>query len=236
MSINRVTAAVDDILSRIHSGEFAVGQAIPPEAELASLLDVSRPTMREAVRSLSTKGVLRVVHGRGTFVNPVRSWTDLPTMINALQQKESPRQIGLQLIELRRMIEVGACGLAARNRTDDDVEILTAHLDAFDEAVRNNNISGITQADIAFHSAILFASANPFLPTIMLTLQDALSTSRKHTSSDPEIRARAQVHHRAILAAIIEQDEMKAKNAMRAHMTQTKDDIANGLSDQPLGE
>ena len=134
MSTDRVTAAVDDILSRIHSGEFGTGHSLPPEAELAALLDVSRHTMREAVRSLSTRGVLTVVHGRGTFVNPVRSWTDLPTMISALERTESPRQIGLQLIELRRMIEVGACGLAARNRTDEDLSALRGHLETFSSA------------------------------------------------------------------------------------------------------
>ncbi|WP_054952635.1 FadR/GntR family transcriptional regulator [Flaviflexus massiliensis] len=235
MSTDRVTATVDDILSRIHSGEFGTGHSLPPEAELAALLDVSRPTMREAVRSLSTRGVLTVVHGRGTFVNPVRSWTDLPTMISALERTESPRQIGLQLIELRRMIEVGACGLAARNRTDEDLSALRGHLETFSSAEEAGDIAGVAQADMDFHSAILVASSNPFLPTIMLPLQDALSSSRRRTSENPEIRGRASYHHRAILAAIEAGDESRAKDAMRAHMTQTRNDIANHLSDQALG-
>lgn len=235
MSVDRVTAAVDDILSRIHSGEFTIGQALPPETDLANLLEVSRPTMREAVRALSTRGVLRVVHGRGTFVNPIRSWTDLPTMIDALVRVESPREIGLQLIELRRMIEVGACGLAARNRTEDDLVALEAHLASFARAEQTGDIDGIARADLAFHTAILSASENPFLPAIMFPLVDALSASRRHTSSDPEIRERAAGHHRAILAAIAAGDETAAKNAMRAHMTQTRDDIATRLPDQPLG-
>lgn len=231
MSIDRVTAALDAILSRIHSGEFPVGKALPPEAELATLLDVSRSTMREAVRSLSTRGVLRVVHGSGTFVNPVAAWTDLPTMVDALTRTESPRTIGLQLIELRRMIEVGACGLAARHCTENDIAELERHLVRYAEAEEAGDIEAVTQADIAFHTAILKASTNPFLPTILLPLQDALSASRRYTSSDPRIRERADRHHRAILDAIRDRDETRAKDAMRAHMTQTRDDIAAYLPD-----
>lgn len=231
MSIDRVTGALDAILSRIHSGEFPVGEALPPEADLAALLDVSRPTMREAVRSLSTRGVLSVIHGRGTFVNPVAKWTDLPTMIDALNRTESPRQIGLQLIELRRMVEVGACGLAARNRTAEDIAELDGFLTAYARAEDRGDIDAVAQADLSFHSAILTASANPLLPAVLLPLQAALTASRKHTSSDPQIRKRATGHHRAILDAIIAGDEMRAKDAMRAHMTQTRDDITAHLSD-----
>lgn len=232
MSIDRVTSALDAILSRIHSGEFPVGKALPPEAELATLLEVSRPTMREAVRSLSTRGVLRVVHGSGTFVNPVPSWTDLPTMIDALNRTESPRHIGLQLIELRRMIEVGACGLAARHRTEADIAELEGHLARYDEAEEAGDIDAVAHADLAFHTAILKASTNPFLPAVLLPLQDALSASRRYTSSDPQIRERASGHHRAILDAIGDGDEASAKDAMRAHMTQTRNDIAAHLPDR----
>lgn len=231
MSIDRVTGALEAILSRIHSGEFPVGKALPPEAELATLLDVSRPTMREAVRSLSTRGVLRVIHGSGTFVNPVPSWTDLPTMIDALNRTESPRQIGLKLIELRRMIEVGACGLAAQHRTEADIAELEGHLALYSEAEAAGDIDAVAHSDLAFHTAILKASTNPLLPAILLPLRDALSASRRHTSSDPKIRERATGHHRAILDAIKDRDESRAKNAMRAHMTQTRDDIAAHLSD-----
>ncbi|WP_182353231.1 FadR/GntR family transcriptional regulator [Flaviflexus huanghaiensis] len=231
MSIDRVTAALDAILGRIYTGEFPVGEALPPEVDLAALLDVSRPTMREAVRALSTRGVLRVEHGRGTFVNPVPTWTDLPTMIEALNRTESPRQIGLQLIELRRMIEVGACGLAARNRSDEDVTELSRLLAAYTQAEEAGDIDAVARNDLAFHSTILKASTNPFLPAILLPLQEALSASRRRTSSDPRIRERATYHHHAILDAIRDRDEARAKDAMRAHMTQTRDDIAAHLSD-----
>lgn len=236
MSVDRVTSAIDTILARIHSGEFPVGEALPPEADLATMLEVSRPTMREAVRSLSTKGVLRVIHGRGTFVNPVASWTDLPAMVEALGRSQSPREIGLQLIELRRMIEVGACGLAARNRTDDDIAVLTELLTMFEDAAETGDIDTIAKADLAFHTTILEASANPFLSVIMHPLQDALSASRKQTSADSRIRRRAAEHHRIILSAIIDGDEARAKDAMRKHMTQTRDDIAAYLPDQPVAD
>ena len=221
-----VDGAIDSILDQIIEGTIADDEALPPEAELASLLDVSRPTMREAVRSLSDRGVLRVVHGRGTFVNPRDQWRDLPTVIRAMARTTPKRELGIQLTQVRRMIEVGACGLAALNRSEADVEEMRALLDRYDEANAAGDAEAATQIDIDFHTAILQASGNPFLATIMNPLSEALYASRYTTSSLADVRERAQGHHRRIVERIAAGDSAGAKEAMRDHMTQTHDDIA----------
>ena len=221
-----VDEAIQGILDRVVDGEFPAASALPPEADLAALLEVSRPTMREAVRSLSDRGVLRVVHGRGTFVAPQEEWRDLPTLIGVLARTTPSRDLGLQLIQVRRMLEVGAAGLAAEHRSDDDVARMQALLDSYDSAASQEDVDEVAALDIAFHEAILAASGNPFLAAIMQPLAEALSASRRTTAAREDVRSRAQEHHRRIFQAISDGDPAAAKDAMRAHMTQTHDDIA----------
>ena len=221
-----VDEAIQGILDRVVDGEFPAASALPPEADLAALLEVSRPTMREAVRSLSDRGVLRVVHGRGTFVAPREEWRDLPTLIGVLARTTPSRDLGLQLIQVRRMLEVGAAGLAAEHRSDDDVARMQALLDSYDSAASQEDVDEVAALDIAFHEAILAASGNPFLAAIMQPLAEALSASRRTTAAREDVRSRAQEHHRRIFQAISDGDPAAAKDAMRAHMTQTHDDIA----------
>lgn len=222
-----VDQAINAILDRVLDGTFAVDEALPPETELASLLEVSRLTMREAVRSLSDRGVLRVVHGRGTFLTPRDQWRDLPMVIRALARETPKRELGVQLTQVRRMIEVGACGLAADNRTDADVAEMRELLDSYDDAAARGDLDEVVRLDIEFHSAILRASGNPFLATIMTPLAEALHTSRATTAARADVRDRAQGHHRRIAEMIAAGDPDGAKDAMRAHMTQTHDDISS---------
>ncbi|MBB1511033.1 FadR family transcriptional regulator [Tessaracoccus sp. MC1679] len=221
-----VDEAIQGILDRVVDGGFPAGSALPPEADLAALLEVSRPTMREAVRSLSDRGVLRVVHGRGTFVAPREEWRDLPTLIGVLARTTPSRDLGLQLIQVRRMLEVGAAGLAAENRNDVDLTAMRAVLDGYDEAAARADVDEVVRLDLAFHGLVLKASGNPFLAAIMQPLAEALSASRQTTAAREDVRARAQEHHRRILEAISGGDASAAKDAMRAHMKQTHDDIA----------
>ncbi|WP_296140405.1 FadR/GntR family transcriptional regulator [uncultured Tessaracoccus sp.] len=226
-----VDGAIEAIMEHIAAGTFVPDEALPPESELANLLDVSRPTMREAVRALTDRGVLHVIHGRGTYVAPQTAWRDLPTLIAMLARTTPPRALGEQLTQVRRMLEVGACGLAAANRDDEDLAALQALLDDYDEAAKRSDLEGIVRCDLAFHERILHASGNPFLAPIMRSLQEALHASRRVTSARAEVRARATEHHHRVLAAIVAQDVPGAKDAMRAHMTQTLEDLIASAQD-----
>ncbi|MDO5672119.1 MAG: FadR/GntR family transcriptional regulator [Actinomycetaceae bacterium] len=225
MSTDLVKQATTTILEAIIEQTFSPAKPLPPEAELAAFLNVSRPTMREAVKVLSSRGVLKVLHGKGTFVEPRENWTDLETLIWVESHTSTPRELGMRLVQVRRMIEVGACGLAATNRNSADIKAMAEHLADFDVADAADDIDGAVQADLNFHFDIFRASGNPFFPAIMQPLQDALRSSRYATTAIPEVRERAQGHHRQILKAIEKKDENAAKKAMRAHMTQTQDDI-----------
>ncbi|AWE43305.1 MULTISPECIES: FadR/GntR family transcriptional regulator [unclassified Actinobaculum] len=225
MSRNLVEEATDAILDRIAGGQYRAGDSLPGEVELAAELNVSRLTLREAVKVLRERGVLRVVQGRGTFVVARSEWTDLGTLINMTLRTSSEREVGLKLVELRRMIEVGAAGLAARNRSEDDLQAIAQQVEIMDAAGAEADVETVVSADLAFHRAIMEASGNPFVLAVMAPLEVAMRQSRRVTSSDAAVRERAQTHHREVLRAIEMGDEQAAKDAMRSHMTQTRLDL-----------
>ncbi|MDC4233791.1 FadR family transcriptional regulator [Actinomyces sp. B33] len=220
-----VEQVVDALLDGIAEGRYRVGEALPGEVDLAADLEVSRLTVREAVKVLRERGVLRVVHGRGTYLAPREEWTDLGTVVSMSLRKSSPREVGLRLTELRRMIEVGASGLAALNRRDEDVAALAGLLEVMDRAGAEDDVRTVVAADIAFHDRIMRASRNPYIGVVMSPLERALRSSRVVTASNPRVRDRAQEHHRAIFEAIRDGDEQAAKDAMRSHMSQTRRDL-----------
>lgn len=227
MSRDLVKYATDGILERITRGEFSEEKPLPPEADLAELLDVSRLTMREAVRVLKDRGVLRVVHGRGTYIRPVSKWRDTATIATVLSHETDPVDLGFQLLEVRRMIEVGTSGLAALRRDEDDLAAMEADLQRYDQADVAGDVEAVVQADLDFHKRIQVASGNPFIGAIMMPLESALARSRRATSADVRVRRRAQVHHRNVYQAILSGDAAAAKDAMRAHMTQTAEDLGS---------
>lgn len=216
-----VTEGIEKMVNSIASGHFPEGEALPGEQALADFLEVSRPTMREVVRALADRGVLEVVHGRGTFVLPRSQWRDMETLVEVWRQVLPQPEVNQRLTEVRRMIEVGSCGHAANNRTAEDIEELEACLARFAKAADSGDLEGVNRADVDFHNQILRATGNPFLMAVMRPLEGALADSRRATTADSAVRVRADRHHKKILEAIKAGDAEGAKNAMRAHMDQT---------------
>ena len=108
-----VGVVADELLDRIISGEFPPGASVPGELELSARHEVSRMTVREAIKTLEAQRILRVERGRGTFVNPLSRWASLEAVLRAASEGKNDASAAIQLIELRRMLESGACELAA---------------------------------------------------------------------------------------------------------------------------
>jgi DNA-binding FadR family transcriptional regulator len=188
---------------------------------------VSRLTVREAVKTLRAKSVVRIERGRGTYVNPPTQWTDLAALVRAATAR-LPAADGLvprRLIEARRVIEVGAAELAAGRRSEADVDRLVAEVDAMRAAVAAGDVDAFVAADIAFHAAILDAGGNIFLAALLDPLGQLLVEARRQTSAVEEIRAHAIAHHEAIAEAIRSGSPQRAGKAMRDHMDQTEHDL-----------
>lgn len=211
------------LLSEIIDGTYPPDAALPPEAELAEQASVSRLTVREAVKQLRAQNVVRVVRGRGTYVNPPDRWTALEPVVRAAS-RSSRTSLSEQLIEARRLIENGATELAALRRTESDLAELREHLATMREAADEADTEKFVQADIDFHAAVMRATANLFVPLLFEPFGPLLFEGRRETSAVPQIRINAIAHHEEVLAALESGNPDKAREAMNAHMNQTATD------------
>jgi GntR family transcriptional repressor for pyruvate dehydrogenase complex len=131
----------------------------------------------------------------------------------------------VQLIELRRMLESGACELAAGRISDEGLQNLYRQLESMRTAHENHDVEAFVEADLAFHDLILQASENVFVAVLFAPLHRVLERRRTQTSEVREIQAHAIGQHQSIADALATRDPHRARDAMDAHMRQTLDDL-----------
>jgi GntR family transcriptional regulator, transcriptional repressor for pyruvate dehydrogenase complex len=217
----------EELLTRIIDGRYPPDSALPPEGDLAREAGMSRLTVREAVKTLRAKNVVRVERGRGTYVNPVDQWTALEALVRATVHRESTagRTLPERLIEARRIVEVGAAELAADRRTDEDTARLEAQLAEMSAADEAGDVDAFVAADLAFHETVLHAAGNGLIAALLDPLSRLLVPARRQTSEFDDIRRHALEYHTAILEAIQARDPEQARRAMHDHIDQTQEDL-----------
>jgi DNA-binding FadR family transcriptional regulator len=214
----------EDLLQQVIDGVYPPGAALPAEAELARAAEVSRLTVREALKTLQAQNIVEIRRGLGTFVNPPALWTNLEAIVRAASHEAGSSDVALRLLDVRRMVETGAAELAARHATQADLERMDAAVEALKAAHAAGNLDEVTAADLDFHDAVLRASDNPFVPVILGPLGQLLYAMRRETSAFKEVQEHAIKHHGFVLEAIRSGEPEAARKAMEAHITQTYDD------------
>jgi DNA-binding FadR family transcriptional regulator len=232
----RADGVADQLLQLVVDGTFPPGGTLPSEADLAARFQVSRLTVREAIRSLMSTRVIRTQQGRSSVINPPEQWSPLdPRLLRARGQASGePLLLPRRLMEARRTVEVGVAELAASRRTDEHLGQMAAWLDRMREAHRHADVDSFVEADLAFHATLFAAVDNVFLDALLEPLTSVLRTLRHQTSSVPEIREHAIDWHARILACVTDSGPDASREAMRGHMMQTENDIERFLGDQQV--
>jgi DNA-binding FadR family transcriptional regulator len=220
-----VSVVADELLDRIISGALDVGDALPSEAEIGEAHDVSRVTVREALRVLTTQGIIRVTSGIGSVVNPLEEWQSLAAILRYRSARGDDGEVATQLISVRRMFETEAAALAATGLTDAALAELGVCVDRMRAASAASDVDSFVAADLRFHDVILRGSANVFLAALFEPLTRVLAERRAQTSRVPEIQRHAIEEHAAVLDALADRDPVRARAAMDHHMQQTLDDL-----------
>jgi GntR family transcriptional repressor for pyruvate dehydrogenase complex len=203
----------DTIVNDIIAGRYLTNAPLPSETDLATESGLSRLTVREAVKSLAAKGVVRVEQGRGTFVNPSDSWSVLdPVLLLARSNRDGDR------LALPRML------IEAR-RTEADLADMEHALRGMRSAAAVADVAAFVAADIAFHQYVLDAARNSFITSLFDPLSRILQLTRHQTSAHEPVREHAIGHHQQILDAVRAGDPAQAGRVMREHMTQTEQDM-----------
>jgi DNA-binding FadR family transcriptional regulator len=200
----------DRIGISIVRGDIAVGEALPSEMQLCAMIDVSRTVVREAIRTLTGKGLVEARAKTGTRVRPPEQWNQLdPDVLRwQLETSDVDRYLA-KLFQLRCAVEPSAAALAATQAGDDDVARIRSGYEGMVAAKINESF---VAADIAFHQAIYFATRNEFFWPIAQMFQITLRQSFAIAVRGSH-RARALVEHRAVLDAIGARDGDGAREA-----------------------
>ncbi len=214
---------VDDLGRRIVSGELPPGAVIDLD-ELEADLEVSRTVVREAVKVLSTKGLLDSRPRLGTFVRARSEWSLLDADVMTWRDNGEPdERLISDLAEVRRIVEPQGARLAASRRTGEDVAAMGAALERMRRSGRD--LEEHVAADLAFHRAVLAASQNELLGRLEVVLEpalrarDALAFSAGH--DDAFLPA-----HAAVADAIADGDPDRAEAAMAALLDTAAADTA----------
>jgi GntR family transcriptional regulator, transcriptional repressor for pyruvate dehydrogenase complex len=211
----------ETLIRRIVRGEIPPGEAMPSEGDLATQFDVSRPVIREAVKELSVIGLVESRQGRSTRVAAESEWNQFDArVLEARSEVGAVDGVLLQLLELRRIVETGAAGLAASRRSDADIATMDAAIKEMDRALADPE--QFTEADIRFHDAVLRASGNSLLVRLIELIGPLLRVGRRMSlERRPDGPVESLKGHKQILRAIKASDVEKARQQMREHLSWT---------------
>ncbi|MEB2844419.1 FCD domain-containing protein [Rhizobiales bacterium RZME27] len=206
---NAAEVVFDELRSAIVSGRIEVGTRLPSEAHLAKRYGVSRPVIREALRSLQTLGMTQTRTGSGTFITTSTPSADLS------YSGYSARD----LIEARPFIEVPAAGWAALRRSEQqasDLMTLCERMDAEEDPHRWVTL------DSEFHMLLAKASGNAVFEKIVTDARDALMQQSELVNMMASRRVASNGEHRRIAVAVNAGSQDDASRAMELHLGQVK--------------
>ena len=211
----------------IRSGELRVGSRLPPEPKLASLLGVSRSSLREALKGLMFLGLIKARPGYGTYIQSSLAGAVGRHFQWMLLLQEIKY---LELYELRRIFEPAVASLAARRATSEDVKKMEAAI----RGMRNNftHPEQYMAHEIAFHEAVAQASKNVAVETLLRMMYGALAEGRRRTLpliADFESNFR---RHARILRLITRRDAAGARKAILDDLQYAEDLLRKDLAEQ----
>lgn len=205
-------AVVRKLGAMVLGGRYAPGEALPREGDLADALKVSRTSLREAVKVLSAKGLIEVRPRTGIRVRPRAAWNLLdPAVLAWHPDLTGDGELMRSLIEARRVIEPAAAGMAASRATAADLAAIEAACLSLEAAYPDDAEAGI-EADVAFHRAVIDASANIVLARLIGAVEAALHAVFAATSRMMEADGIAA--HRVVLEHVRLRDAAGAAAAM----------------------
>jgi len=218
---------VEQIEQSVQKGDLKPGDQLPAERELAEQFGVSRTAVREAVKALREKGLVEAYPGKGTFItsgssNPMRQ--SLDRMMRSAQVDATS-----SLVEVREILEPEIAALAAVRATEENLNSLREAVAVMDAAKRDPD--AYIEADLDFHLELAEAAANPLILSLIDSIVGVLREQRMRIFEVDGGPDRGQCHHKKILEAVEHQDAPGAREAMRAHLRQVREDSRSASKD-----
>ena len=211
----RAARIATQLIELIELQKLLPGDKLPPERQLADLLEVSRPSLREALHILQAQGLVQIKHGQGTFVQE-------PVVAQELRASVMTKTHGLnELFDAREVLEVPASKWAAEKATKEDIRLLRATLNQIDTitAIEPIDFDQLQSLDAKFHLTIVGIAGNRFINQTLNVLQDVMKMSMETTLRLPGRSEISRNEHNEILAAIENGNGELASKLTLQHIT-----------------
>ena len=217
---------VDQIVNMVLSGELKEGDKLPSERHLKEQFNVSRASLREALRILSTLGIVEARAGSGIYITK-QTGKSMEKNISLMYMPTSTEDI-VELLEFRRLIECECIKTATNNINDEDIKKLEKCI-----SLAGNSRSEVSiAADRDFHYIIAQKSGKRFfyesMSAMILAITEALRIMRQ-LEEFHKISLKSQAEHREILDALCAKDHVLAEKAMYNHLTSVQNDLVKLL-------
>jgi len=213
-SPNLTRRIVHDLGRAIVTEQFTAETGFPFEAQLCEQYGASRPVVREAVKMLTAKGLLRPRQRAGTIVQPEDSWNLLdPDVLKWLLDREFSIDLLIEFTEMRMAIEPRAAGLAANSATGPQRAAIIQAINRMFAAERGEDDP--LEADIAFHRSVIKASNNRFMRQFTDLSEATLRFSIRRTNAYAGVSRASAIDHRRVANAIVEGNPLEASTLMR---------------------
>ena len=221
--------AAEQIAGKVRAGELRRGDKLPPERDLAVRMEISRPTLREAVRILVDAGVLEVRRGPGggMFV----AGDVVP--VELVRERSVLRLVEVaDVLEARRLVEPGVARLAAQRATDEDLRPLEHSIEAMREICARGYTAAdeerFLQLDMQFHLALARAAGNPTVASLMRSLLRQLEIARDMAMHLPLVPEWTLQIHERTLEAVRSGDLAVVTEVMDEHLGQLERTAESG--------
>lgn len=214
---NLVEKTTRQLIRFIEDNEIEVGEKLPNEAELADQLQVSRSTLREAVRILISRNVLKVRQGSGTYVSEKRGQSSDPFGLAFIKDKQ---KMISDLYDMRYILEPEIAALAARHATAEQIERMRELVKKIEQSFDEGDQQHV-QFDIELHTLISQASGNEAYSYIVPIISRSVSLFNK-SYDDLAAKNFTRKIHREIIAGIAAHDQAAARDAMLVHMSNNR--------------
>jgi len=208
------------IEAAIRERKLPVGSKLPTERELCEAFGVSRTALREALRRLSARGLIEITKGSGMTVTGFRVDDAIKTM-NLYYDMQFDENLIPQIIEVRRLFEPQIAGMAAKQRTQNDLSDIQENMEQF-RLCDSDNIQLESDLDNKFHLLIARATHNPIVQITMEPIYSLLPRMRNfiYANVDDEKEVTLDSHLK-IFNAINKQNPAAAQQSMEQHLQRT---------------
>ena len=221
---NKVYEEVAKQIERLILQKLQPGDKLPSERELAEMLQVSRSSIRDAIRSLELMGLVEPRQGAGTIVRELSAESLVNPFANALKRRQ---ELVSELLDFRKMLEPPLAERAATHASPDEISEMEEILQRQEGKLSHGEVA--IAEDAEFHYSIALASGNSIVLKVLDILMDLLRDTRKRSLQLKGRPERSLAGHRRILAAIKRHDAGAAKDAMRRHIEDVEEIVLEKL-------